>query len=122
MPHPFFTLSIGAGWWVVSVAPILTIHYGIVNFRIVPTNTVVVDSVTSAMVHIKGRLYTSVGDLPEDYQHVAEKFEKEARRIFENAVHIVYVLSDKLYALVFLQGANEIEVVAYDVEEASKRS
>ena len=104
-----------------SVAPILTIHHGIVNFRIVPTNTVVVDSVTSAMVHIKGRLYTSASDLPEDYRHVAEKFEKETRRIFENVAHIVYVLSDKLYALVFLQGASEIEVVAYDVEEALRR-
>ncbi len=104
-----------------SVAPILTIHYGIVNFRIVPTNTVVVDSVTSAMVHIKGRLYTSVSDLPEDYRHVAENFDRETRKLFENVAHIVYVLSDKLYALVFFQGANEIEVVAYNVEETLRR-
>lgn len=105
-----------------SVAPILTIHHGIVNFRIVPTNTVVVDSVTSSMVHIKGKLYISISDLPEGYQHVAEKFEREIRRIFENAVHIVYVLSaHKLYALVFFQGADEVEVVAYDVEEALRR-
>jgi hypothetical protein len=106
----------------VSIAPLFKAIPGVVKFRVIPTNAVVVESITSTSVYVKGRLYVNIKDLPANYWYDAEKFEKDFRNTFKDVAHVVFVLSDKLYALVFFQGDGEVEIVAYDVERALEKS
>jgi hypothetical protein len=99
-----------------SLAPIFEVHPGMVKFRVVPTNVVVVESIIAPTVYVKGRLYVYSRDLPANYWYDAEQFEKIMRETFKDIAHIVYILSDKLYALVFFKKDDETEIVAYDVK------
>jgi hypothetical protein len=99
-----------------SVASIFEVHPGMVRFRVVPTNAVVVELIIAPIVYVKGKLYTNSRDLPANYWYDVEQFEKIMRETFEDIAHIVYILSDKLYALVFFKKDDETEIVAYDVK------
>jgi hypothetical protein len=107
-----------------SVAPIFEVHPGVVKFRIVPANAVVVELVTASMVNVKGKLYVDSRDLPANYWHEADTFKKVMSDTFEDAKLIVFTLSPsgRLYALVFFSRDDSTEIVAFDVREVLSQS
>ena len=101
-----------------SIRAMFEAHPSIVKFREISTSAIAVEWIKSSIIYVKGKLYTNNRDLPANYWYEADTFEKLMHDAFKNIAHIVYVLSDKLYALVFYQEDGKVSIVAYDVSEA----